>query len=576
VPEVPQHPSEKKKKERTRSFAPFRRGDSSRSFHDLEDSGHGLTPTISEEPHAVSGHETYPQIYEAPGGHPPRESQHADTEPTLLPLTNGTAQPQPRGEPAPAAADSLPGHPGMLDSASQNQISTGPLSGAGPLSQQPTGPTPLDPITRAMHEASLTSHDAEEASRNLKIRDQPIQEDESAAQQAMSNMANQLRIQAQTSGINRVQGSVRGRRDVRHTMFIPTTLDTSAPPPGSPGARATTGTGGTATLASPIQRPAVPGILHEDHTLGSDTTSVHSSRSLATVAHHPDLHEPGLNASIIETINTWFTDGGVSKSFVVGEIALAYNPSTGTEPDHETIRLQNFQVLEKVAANPMFVAAVKSGGEAVAEDQAGTYDVALSAIRKSTPTVGLKYQLHIDDTNIAHYSPVLVTPAWQIVEGQANVIVLYSLNPAFSNEGHGTSVTLKNVVVSVHLDVTGDQAGKATSAMMAPTQGASFRRKASSVVWRFHELTVKSEQERLLVRFMVQGGLAKRGAVELKFEVPEHTASEIGVERVTSAESKEKDPFADDGETSAASAEEKRWELLPTSRLLVTGGYTAA
>jgi hypothetical protein len=34
----------------------------------------------------------------------------------------------------------------------------------------------------------------EEAVRRLKIRDQPIQEDETAAQQAMNNMANQLRM----------------------------------------------------------------------------------------------------------------------------------------------------------------------------------------------------------------------------------------------------------------------------------------------------------------------------------------------------------------------------------------------
>lgn len=34
----------------------------------------------------------------------------------------------------------------------------------------------------------------EEAVRRLKIRDQPIQEDETEAQQAMNNMANQLRL----------------------------------------------------------------------------------------------------------------------------------------------------------------------------------------------------------------------------------------------------------------------------------------------------------------------------------------------------------------------------------------------
>jgi len=153
---------------------------------------------------------------------------------------------------------------------------------------------------------------------------------------------------------------------------------------------------------------------------------------------------------------------------------------------------------------------------------------------------------------------------------------LYSLNPIFGSE----PLTLKNVHIGVNLDTSGEAPGRAVSAMMSPTQGASFRRKHSTVAWRYNELAVKPEQERLLVRFMTQGGMPKKGTVELKFEIHGQTASGIGVERMVLGEEKERDPFADDdtGEGSSArpSAEERRWEVIPTKTKLVSGRYTAS
>jgi len=254
---------------------------------------------------------------------------------------------------------------------------------------------------------------------------------------------------------------------------------------------------------------------------------------------------------------------------------VVHNPTGTSDSEHEIIRLQHFELLDKVAANPIFLNQVKSTGEALAEEQAGSYTVATATIRRPTPMIGLKYQLHMEEGRLAQYSPVLVTPAWQIVEGQVSVIVLYSLNPVFGSE----ALNLKNVHISVSLDISGEGTGKATSAMMSPTQGASFRRKTSTVVWRFNDLPVKPEQQRLLVRFMTQGGLAKKGSVELKFELPGRTASGIGVEKIVAGgKEKENNPFADDtGEGSArGSAEEKRWEAVPTSRRLVSGRYTAS
>ena len=577
-------PSSEKKEKKARPFSAFRRGDSSRSFQDLDTTGQDLTPSISEEPRneltQVQSTVTETQESFTP---PTRTTAAVDTTPTQL-MVNGTSQPlQPVPLPSPPVYTHDPPQ-ARTDPMAVLQPTTSPvLPQSPPVQELPTHSSPT------MQQGGFPATDSEEGSRNFAIRDQPIPEDESEAQAAMSNMANQLRMQAQTSGLNRVQGSVRGRRDVRNTMFLPSGVDTTMP--GVAGGAAAVGVVGAAgaavassslaqspsaaDLASPIAKPP-PRTILEDHALGSDTTSIHSSRSLVGQAHHSELHDPGLNASIVETVNTFFSEAGVTKSFVTGEIALAYNPIT-SETDTETIRLQQFELLEKVATNPMFITSPPKNEVSITEESAGTYNVSLSGIHRSTPVVGLKYQLHIDETSLAQYSPLLITPAWQLVEGQASIIVLYSLNPTFaaassSSSSSSTSapVTLKNVIISVSLDPSGGNPPQ--SAMMAPQQGASFRRKAASVTWRLNELTVKPEQERLLVRFMTPGGTAKKGSIEVKFELQGRAGSTVGVERKAV---KEKDPFADEGER-VSEETGSSWEEVSTRRCLVSGRYSAA
>lgn len=387
---------------------------------------------------------------------------------------------------------------------------------------------------------------------------------------------------------------MRGRRDVRNTVFIPN--PESSVPDNEPSTMAshasllaptgvdTTGPvgAGTAassyadyTTASPIKAPA---IIPEERTM-SDTTSVHSAQSLGTMVHHPEMHAPGLNTSIVETVSTWFSDGTVSRSFVTGEVALAYN-SSQTAADTELIRLDNFQVLEKIAPNPSFVSVIMSekGKErATSEDGVGQYRVVLSAITRSTPIVAFKYQLHLDPLNLSAYSPVLLTPVWQIQDAQASVIVMYTLNPAFvfSNSSASTSVTLKSVVVSITIDASADS-GKATSAMMAPQNGAAFKRKQGLVVWKLPELVVSNEQQRLLARFVTTGPKARPGHVEAKWELPSTTGSRLGVSSLRGEErSKEAaDPFADDGTALASLA--RVWSETNTARCLMSGRYSAS
>lgn len=580
----PPLPSEKKKESR-KSFAPFRRQESSRSFQGLDSTGRDLTPVTSQDDRAGSRRDSE---------RPPQTQESRASDAAPPPALNGIAGAQHTDQSSTLPQVSALQPPLVPASGDVPRPSSSTAANLDRRSAQP------DPFAQA---ADTSGTPAEESARNFEIKDQPIPEDAGAAQLAMDNMANQLRIQAQSSGLNRGQGTVRGRRDVRNTMFIPNppqqelpspiaatqtaaTLSTpttaSTAPPTTVATSAPAG-GSTPEIISPVKRSLGTATSLDDPLhAASDTHSVHSAHSTAGMAHHQEMHAPGLNASIVETVNTWFSDEGVIKSFVIGEVALAYNRSVSDNPTQEVVRLQNYHQLEKCAANPVFVTSLDAG-----EHQPGTYNISVPSIARPIPSVAFKYQLHLDDSNLSAFSPLLITQAWQIVDGQANVILLYSLNPSFaptSNPGSSPApqlqeLLLKNVSITVSLN-TDAAAPKAISAQMMPVQNAHFKKRSSAVVWRLPELLVKPTQERLLVRFMVENnGVAKRGDVNLKFEVPNMLASALGVERLLSdRQPAASDPFADDEEArkSADGQTGQKWEDVQSRKLLVSGKYNAS
>lgn len=343
----------------------------------------------------------------------------------------------------------------------------------------------------------------------------------------------------------------------------------------------------------PPTNVTAPSNASEDRAI-SDTTSVHSSHTLHSLAGpilHPELHGPGLNASIIETVSSWFTEGAPTKSFVVGELALAYNPTGDSTPGPERVRLDNFQILEKVAANPNFVHDAQSlkGKEKEKEtssddEKTGEYNVTLPAITRSAPTVAFKYQVHLDPSNLSSYSPVIFKPTWNLEERQASVIINYSLNPSFTLL---ETFTLKNLILTVNLDLTPDETAdpprevaRATQAVMYPNAGATFRRKLSAVVWKIPEFEVKATEEgKFLARFSTAVSWPRKGKVEAKFEVStSSTESRLGLSACATptTEQKEIDPFADDIPGTAGAEPKpnlKAWKEVPVSRKLVAGKY---
>lgn len=374
---------------------------------------------------------------------------------------------------------------------------------------------------------------------------------------------------------------------MRNTVFIPT--------PQTPG-QELSGLYTSSTPTTPAKQSRhvpSPSVVTDDHTL-SDTTSIRSSHTLHSMSgpvSHPELHEPGLNASIIETVSAWFSDGAVTKSFVVGELALAYNSGHETPLRDVRVRLDNFQLLEKVAANPNFVK------EQADEDKKGEYDVQLTSISRPLPTVAFKYQVHINPSNASAYCPVVFQPIWNLEQSQASAIIQYSVNPSFVSKDESGTITLKNVVLTVNLDTTPEEdpakqsreVAHATAAVMYPNTGAKFRRKQSAVVWKMPELEVQSDTPgKFLVRFSTTGGWPHKGKVDAKFEL--HTTgtgtTRLGISAASdrsAPSSKESDPFADEDAAQSSSAAAAGaaaptvtdWQEIPTIRKLAAGKYVS-
>lgn len=367
--------------------------------------------------------------------------------------------------------------------------------------------------------------------------------------------------------MRRNAGTIRGRRDVRNTVFIPNT-----PPQTSavPSLGTTQDVSEPTSPSSPGKHVASPSNATDEHTM-SDTTSIRSSHTLHSISGpvaHPELHESGLNASIIETVNAWFSEGAVTKSFVVGELALAFIPTAETSTDKVRIRLNNFPVLEKVAANPNFI-----HEQDQSDDKRGEYEVALASIARPSPTVAFKYQVHINPEDTSAFCPVFFKPAWNLEEFQASVIIFYSLNPSFASSMSKDSITLTNLVLTVNLDTSPQEdreVAHATNAVMYPNTGAAFRRKQSAVTWKIPEFEVSSNSDgKLLVRFSTANSWPQKGKVEAKFEVRSPDAgSRLGISAATGQGGS--DPFADEDGAPT------QWNDVATTRKLAVGRYVSS
>lgn len=181
-----------------------------------------------------------------------------------------------------------------------------------------------DPISEAQKEAA-----GDEADQffKLNIQNTPVEEeDPDAKQAALHSVVNSLRLGPAT----RRAGTVRGRRDVRNTIYAPAPISPDgqgqfsslAGLPGIPGSSSFASS--TGSRAGPLAA-----LASEASVAGSDTQSVRSGNSLGGLVHakHPELTAPGLQSSIIETLSVHFEGGEIKSASIAGEIAFVSNPS---------------------------------------------------------------------------------------------------------------------------------------------------------------------------------------------------------------------------------------------------------
>ncbi|TVY54391.1 Cytoskeletal protein syp1 [Lachnellula cervina] len=414
-----------------------------------------------------------------------------------------------------------------------------------------------DPISLAESEA----HDGNEPQFKLDIRADPIPEQDADAQAALSNVANTLRSAKMIPPARKV-GTIRGRRDVRNTIFVPSTSTSlevggHEPMPPSPGIPA----GRAAALA------ALSSNEHHSAPSVSDSTSIRSGHSLNnhSVIKHAEMHQPGLNSSIIETLSASFENGIVKTSKVSGEIALTYNKITTTDEspipsaaENETVRINNFQSLEVIGPNRTFIHPVSS-------DITDQYTIDLNAI-SSRSIPAFTYRVHTDDSNVTSQGPLLLKPAWKPQGDKLNLLIEYSLNPACGV----TSLTFTNLVLMAIY--TG---ARPTACQTKPTGTHLSAR--SLVYWRLGDVTLTHEPHKVICRLV---GASEPGNVEAKWEVHseigEGVGSGISLSRFEAGKGKERevdidDPFADEGLASPVG----NWIDVPLARKFVSGKYEA-
>ncbi|KAI1201360.1 Muniscin C-terminal mu homology domain-containing protein [Nemania serpens] len=412
-----------------------------------------------------------------------------------------------------------------------------------------------DPISQAQKEAAAQESDH---AFKLSIQKEPVaEEDEEAKKAALSNVANSL--SAMGAPARRV-GTIRGRRDVRNTIYVPGPVSENSassavtPPIPSIFSRAT----GLSTLTS---EASIAGT--------SDTQSIRSANSLSSVvpAKHPEMHQPGLNSSLMETISATFESGVVKSVKVNGEIALSFNPGDDPNPpSHLSIRVNNFSSLESIGPNRIFVTN--------SPDHPDQFTLDTSHLRNTH--IGFSYKLHIDvDAPSSEHVPILLHPIWKLQGDKLGLLLQYKLNPSFIFAANNQPIHLHNLVIFATYE------GRASGAQTKPA-GTHLKDK-HLVYWRLGDVTLSpdTDWQKIVCRVIGdQGAEPKPGTVEARWDFTPpadfESSQAISVSRLDESKSKEvdiadDDPFAD----AASSAAEGKWVDVPTVRKVLSGRYEA-
>ncbi|KAG5939161.1 hypothetical protein E4U53_007867 [Claviceps sorghi] len=416
-----------------------------------------------------------------------------------------------------------------------------------------------DPISEAQREAA-----AEEADQvfRLNIQNKPVgEEDPEAKQAALSNVVNTLKMGPAT----RRTSTIRGRRDARNTVLVS--------PSGGQGANQNE-LGSPAAAASPTlagslaftRSPALNALASEISVAGtSDSQSVRSGHSLGGLVHakHPELTGPGLQSSIIETVSAIFEDGVIKSASIAGELAFVnHDAEMSLERAHQTIRINNFQKLERIGPNRIFVHNASS-------DQPDQFALDLAHLSKTS--IAFTYRLFAAESDpplLGQHAPILLNPVWKPQDDKLGLLIQYQLHPEST---FASPVTLHNVVLIATYE------GKSTGAQTKPS-GTHLKDK-HLVYWRLGDVTLTADTQKIVCRVTGADGVCPTpGHIEARWEYvasgDEVIGSGISISRLSDQEKgkgkdiSDEDPFSD-----AGSAGSQTWVDVPVVRKLVSGKY---
>lgn len=559
-----------------KGHGPFARGLS--SSH-----GRSISPRASSQNLAESGRLS--SLAETPDSpQAPRTSTGREQTPHDA-TTNGVAASETMNDIAPVRSSS-----NVLNGATAEEIFYAPPPPGPPPSQQPkdteptkdaegfTVPPPSnDPISQAQKDAAAEAGEEHDQLFKLNIQNSPIaEEDPDAKQAALSSVANTLNTMAMPS---RKTGTIRGRRDVRNTIYVPANTPLSFPEsstlsvgeqtqalPPSPAL--------PAGISSGSSRPsAVQALASEASIAGtSDTQSVRSATSLGSMIHakHPDMSGPGLNSSIVETVSATFEEGVLKSVKIGGEIAFTYNGDGSTA--RETIRINNFPALEVIGPNRIFVSNTSS------EDE---FTLDLSHLPSKVATPGFTYRIHAEDptSDLSSHCPLLINPAWKPQGDKLGLLLQYKLNP---DSNLPKPVVLKNLVF-----IATYENARASGVQTKPS-GTHLKDK-HLVYWRLGDVTLSgsSDWTKIVCRVIgAENAEPRPGHIEARWEYApsaDEAGSGISVSRKTESKGKgiatedDDDPFADDSALASPRTTDEgvSWSEVPLQRKIVSGRYEA-
>ncbi|KAK3294317.1 muniscin C-terminal mu domain-containing protein [Chaetomium fimeti] len=535
------------------------------SSHNLADSQHRL-PSLAESPTPEQGRKSNAENEPAKkshegtngvsGGETSKDRQHS--QPSLL---NGTAEDIFDATPPPSQPQ-------------QSKEESGKDADGFTIP-----PEMNDPISQAQRDAV-----AEEGDHmfKLNIQNEPIpEEDQDAKQAALSSVANALNMGMPS----RKAGTVRGRRDVRNTVYMPSLptqeISSENPFPLSP------------SLPTSATVPKLPPSMtfSSETSHASDTQSIRSGTSFGgtssytgvTRLKHPEMHGPaygpGLHSSIIETVSASFQDGEPNSVKVTGEIALAYVPDPDSPfADHETIRLNKFPLLESIGPNRVFVTNTAAPDE---------FSIDLSHL--NTTTSAFTYRVHAEsDTALVSQCPIAIHPVWKPQADKLGLLLQYRLNPSCA---FPRPLTLSNVVFVATYE------GARASGVQTKPSGTHLKDK-HIVYWRLGDVTLTDDWAKIICRVIgEQNAEPVPGKVEVRWEwaPPAHVDADAdadagsgislarllpegkGKGKAAEVEVEDEDPFADASSPPAspdpAAGQERAWAEVPVVRRLVGGKY---